>query len=178
MRVIGIVCSPRRHGNTARLIEAILSGAREEGAETEIFYVGELDVHPWTGEDIQDDMQLIFRAVEGADAIVFGTPIYHDHVTAQAKIVTDRFAIYEDERRLPEGMRLVIVITYYWDNPNGYDYVVESIRQTFKRYFGAETFAVLKAHGTKKRPVSENPELLREAKAIGRKLAKITSIST
>jgi multimeric flavodoxin WrbA len=155
-----------------------LSGAREEGAETEIFYVGELDVHPWTGEDIQDDMQLIFRAVEGADAIVFGTPIYHDHVTAQAKIVTDRFAIYEDERRLPEGMRLVIVITYYWDNPNGYDYVVESIRQTFKRYFGAETFAVLKAHGTKKRPVSENPELLREAKAIGRKLAKITSIST
>jgi len=171
MKVIGIVCSPNRHGNTARLIEAVLSGARNEGAETEIFYLGELNVHPWTGDDIQDDMQLIFRAAESADAIVFGSPIYHDHVSAQAKIVTDRFAIYEGERRLPEGMKLVIVITYYWDNPNGYDYVIEWIKQTFKRYFGIETFAVLKGHGTKKKPISERLELLRKAEAIGRELA-------
>ena len=170
MKIVGIVCSPRRNGNTAQLIRAVLSGARKEGAETEIFYVGEMNVHPWTGDDIQDDMQLIFKSVETADAIIFGTPIYHDHVSAQAKIVTDRFAIYEDERRLPGGVKLVIVITYYWDNPNGYDYVVEWIKQTFKRYFGVETFAVLKGYGTKKRPVSERPELLKKAEAIGQKL--------
>lgn len=115
-------------------------------------------------------MQLIFRSVETADAIVFGTPIYHDHVTAQAKIVTDRFAIYEDERKLPEGMKLVIVITYNWDNPNGYDHVIEWIKQTFKRYFGVETFAVLKGHGIRRKPVSERPELLKKAEEIGREL--------
>lgn len=115
-------------------------------------------------------MQLIFKSVENAGGIVFGTSIYHDHVTVQVKIVTDRFAIYEDERRLPKDMKLVIVITYNWDDPNGYDYVIEWIKQTFKRYFGIETFAVLKGHGTKKKPVFQRPELLRKAKEIGRKL--------
>ena len=170
MRVVGIVCSPRWNGNTACLVESVLSGVRMEGAETEIFYIGEMDVHPWTGDDMKDDMQLIFESIENADAIVFGTPIYYDHVTAQAKIVIDRFAIYQGERKLPKGMKLVIVITYELNNPNGYDYVVEWIKQTFKYYFGIETFAVLKGYGTTKKSVFERPELLRKAEEIGRKL--------
>lgn len=180
MKVLGIVCSPRKRGNTARMVEAVLDGARSRGAETEIFYLGELSVNPCrvcntcesTGKCVQeDDMQPIYDAMDKTNAIVFGTPIYHDHVSAQSKIVIDRLYAYEWRDSFPKGVRAVIIITYEWDNPSGYDNVLEWITETFKRYYRVKTFAVLKAHGTSKTPVSSRPDLLRKARAIGGSLA-------
>ncbi|MHC6712065.1 NAD(P)H-dependent oxidoreductase, partial [Staphylococcus aureus] len=37
MKVIGIVGSPRKGGNTEILVEKVLSGAKEAGAEVGIF---------------------------------------------------------------------------------------------------------------------------------------------
>jgi multimeric flavodoxin WrbA len=39
MKFLGIVSSPRRRGNTALLVEEVLFGAKNRGAEVEIFYV-------------------------------------------------------------------------------------------------------------------------------------------
>ena len=39
---------------------------------------------------INDDMQKLYDAIEHADAIVFGSPIYMRQMSAQAKIFTDR----------------------------------------------------------------------------------------
>lgn len=36
MKVLGLVCSPRREGNTEILIRQALTSARNAGAETEI----------------------------------------------------------------------------------------------------------------------------------------------
>ncbi len=36
MKILGIVCSPRLHGNTEVLVNASLATAQEEGAETEL----------------------------------------------------------------------------------------------------------------------------------------------
>lgn len=115
-------------------------------------------------------MRLIHEGLRGTDVIVLGTPIYHDHVSAQAKILTDRFYAYEWKDSLPKGMKGVIVITYEWDNPTGYDNVLGWIRETLKRYYRIETVATLKAHDTTRRPVADRPELLREAQAIGESL--------
>jgi len=158
------------------LVEAVLEGARSKGAETQVFYLGELDVNPCrvcnscksTGKCAQDDdMQPIYRALDKTDAIVFGTPVYHDHVSAQSKIVTDRLYSYEWKDSFPERVKVVVVVTYEWDNPRGYDHVIEWIKATFKRYYKAETVAVLKAYGTSKRPVAQSPALLAEAQAAG-----------
>ncbi len=35
MKVLGIVCSPRKGGNTEFLVQEALAGARDRGAETE-----------------------------------------------------------------------------------------------------------------------------------------------
>ncbi|MFB0523592.1 MAG: flavodoxin family protein [Candidatus Bathyarchaeia archaeon] len=175
MKFLGIVSSPRRRGNTALLVEEVLFGAKNRGAEVEIFYVGDLNINPWTEDDIEDDMKLIYRAVEGLrenDIIVFGAPVYHDHVSAQAKIVTDRFAFYEDEKSFPKGVKAVMVLTYEWDNPEGYDHVLDWLKQTFKRYYQVETVAALKAWNTTKKPVNQRPDLLRKAKDLGENLAE------
>jgi len=182
MKVLGIVCSPRKGGNTARLVESVLDGARMRGAETEIFNLGDLRLNPCrvcndcesSGRCSQeDDMQRIYRAIDSANFMVLGTPIYHDHVSAQAKALTDRLYAYEWKDSFPRDMRAVVVVTYEWDNPTGYDKVVEWIEETLKRYYRVETVKVLKACNTSKIPVAQRPELLREARAIGEGLIQV-----
>lgn len=87
----------------------------------------------------------------GTNVLVFGTPIYHDHVAAQAKIFIDRLYAYEWRDSFPKDAKAVVIITYEGDNPNGYDDVLEWIKGRFKRYYRIETIATLKAYDTTKR---------------------------
>ena len=43
MKVLGINGSPRKKGNTAKLVEKALKGAESRGAETEIIHLYDLD---------------------------------------------------------------------------------------------------------------------------------------
>ena len=101
MNVIGIIASPRKNGNTAWTVNKILEGAQEQGAKTRSLYFSDLDIEPCRGclcchdgKDsgciIDDDMQELYAAIDAADAIVLGSPVYMGQMSAQAKIITDR----------------------------------------------------------------------------------------
>lgn len=98
MKVIGIVGSPRSNGNTRKLVELVLEGAAETGAETELVLLGEKDIQYCTscfackeGEcPIQDDMVEIMEKVRAADVLVLGSPSYYDNVTGLMKSFIDR----------------------------------------------------------------------------------------
>jgi multimeric flavodoxin WrbA len=103
MKVLGIVGSPRRNGNTQIMVEEVLAAAREAGAETDIFLVHGKDIKGCdhceacraTGKCIiEDDMQELYPLVDVADAIIFGSPVYFHGVTAQAKAIIDRTFCY------------------------------------------------------------------------------------
>jgi multimeric flavodoxin WrbA len=112
MKVLGIVCSPRKGGNTEILIEQALAAARDEGAETDIFLIfgkkiegcdhcGSCDK---TGKcHIKDDMQELYPKMEAADAILFGSPVYFHGCTAQAKAIIDRTFCYLQINRPLKG---------------------------------------------------------------------------
>jgi len=99
MKILGIVCSPRKGGNTEILVEEALQAARKAGAETELVLVADKNISPCDAcgacsEDgickTDDDMQPIYQQLESADGIIFGTPVYFINVSAQAKAVIDR----------------------------------------------------------------------------------------
>ena len=100
MKVIGIVCSPRKGGNTEFLISRALEGAREAGAEeTEIIHLSGKHISPCdacntcekTGKcHIDDDMQAIYPKLLETDGVIIGTPVYFWSATAQAKALIDR----------------------------------------------------------------------------------------
>lgn len=105
MKITGFIASPRKEGNTAWIVDKILEGAKEQGTETQSWYFSDLDIKPcrgcWSchkgvrGCVINDDMQKLYCAIESADAIVLGSPIYMGQMSAQAKIFTDRlFALF------------------------------------------------------------------------------------
>lgn len=100
MKIIGFIASPRKEGNTAWIVNKILEGAKDQGADTQSWYYSDLDIKPCLscygckqgdqGCIINDDMQKIYDAIEHADALVLGSPVYMGQMSAQAKIFTDR----------------------------------------------------------------------------------------
>lgn len=110
LRILGIVCSPRRGGNTEILVRNALESAERQGAKVEVWsYVGK-EVKPCdgcrgcfkTGKcHIQDDMQELYPKMIEADGIILGSPVYFWSVSAQAKLVIDRtYALRRPTNRL------------------------------------------------------------------------------
>jgi multimeric flavodoxin WrbA len=99
MKVLGIMGSPRKQGNTDILLDKALEGAREAGAEVEKVLVSKLKISPCLeiyaclkdGDcAIKDDMQLLYKKLLEADHIIFASPIFFYSITSQAKAVIDR----------------------------------------------------------------------------------------
>ena len=120
MKVLGIVCSPRRGGNTELLLQDSLAKAQEAGAEVELVTLAGKTIAPCdgcyscrnTGKcHIKDDMQAIYTKLLEADGIIFGTPVYFGTVCAQAKALIDRTFLFSAERRLRNKVAGVVVTT-------------------------------------------------------------------
>lgn len=99
MRILGIYGSPRPGGNTDRMLDAFLEGAREAGAEVETVYARKLTMQGCIGCGgcdetgqcvVQDDMQKVYELLEAAEGIVLASPVYFYNVTGQVKLLIDR----------------------------------------------------------------------------------------
>jgi len=100
MKVLGISASPRINGNTELLLDRVLQGAGSKGADTEKIILNKLKFVPCQecekmddsgGCLVKDDMQLIFKKIKESDAIVLASPIFFGSLSAQSKMMIDRF---------------------------------------------------------------------------------------
>lgn len=93
--------SPRKNGNTARLVEAFARGAREAGHNVSIADVARLDIHgclacercrtKHEGQCVQnDDMQQLYPLIKGTDMLVFASPVYYFSLTGQVQCALHR----------------------------------------------------------------------------------------
>ncbi|MDR2835273.1 MAG: flavodoxin family protein [Bacteroidales bacterium] len=184
MKIIGFIASPRKDGNTAWTVNKILEGAKEEGADTQVWYSSELDIKPCKGclsckkNDkcaINDDMQMIYDALKLADALVIGSPIYMGQMSGQAKIFTDRLFAQISPKFSPKfkeenaGKKLILAFTQ--GNPDSgifqtyYDYT--------KKMFQLLEFDVkdvVVVTGTRSESANEKKELHIVMKNIGSSL--------
>lgn len=100
MKILAIIASPRgMKGNTGRLLEEVLVGVKETGAETEILSLSTLKVQPCVGCDlchktgictIKDDYESIKTRLLACDGFILASPNYIFSVTAQMKAFFDR----------------------------------------------------------------------------------------
>lgn len=100
MIVLGINGSPRRGGNTDILLRRLLEGAEAGGADTDIIVLNDLKFVPCqecarVRDDgtckVQDDMQTVYEKVTAADAVVLASPIFFGSLSAQTKMMIDRY---------------------------------------------------------------------------------------
>ena len=99
MRVLGIVGSPRKEGNTYELVKYTLNKINAGGIETEPIYLSGKNIQPCKGCDacrknkrcaIDDDLWDIFENMLSADGILIGAPVYTGSVPAILKALLER----------------------------------------------------------------------------------------
>lgn len=100
IKVVGILGSPRRGGNSEILLDKCLNVAEKKGAHIDKFVLNTMKFRPCqecaniTKDGkcrIQDEMQKIYPVMEEADVVVVASPIFFGSVSAQTKMMIDRF---------------------------------------------------------------------------------------
>lgn len=154
MIILGIMCSPRKLGNTHILLDEALDGAREYGAETDLVTVAAMNIKPCDGCfschktkecHIKDDMQKVYPKVLASAGIIFATPVYFLGMTAQAKTVVDRLYVLYKTQRLVNKVGGAIAVTtrighsQVWSFFNFFFSVSRMIPADFVAGFGRDT---------------------------------------
>jgi multimeric flavodoxin WrbA len=175
-RVLGIVGSPRRGGNTEILVDEVLRGAEEAGAQVEKVILSKLDIRPCRGCNAckkagkctqQDDMHALLEQMKRSQVWVLGTPIYWWGPTAQIKAFLDRWYGVQ-HRTMFEGRRTILTIPL----EDTYEGTARHTVGMFKdalNYLKMEHLATVVATGVLDRgAVREHPEVLAKAYQAGR----------
>jgi multimeric flavodoxin WrbA len=102
-KVIALAGSPRKGGNTDTLLDAFIAGAKQAGAQVELFQVRELNISPCThcgscekaGVCIfKDDHPPLAEMIQSSDIFVFSAPVFFCGYPAISKAFIDRFQAY------------------------------------------------------------------------------------
>ena len=99
MKVLALYGSPRKDGNTSRLLQELVKGVKEKGADVTEIAICDLYIQPCVADYscgktgkcfIQDDMEDIYQHFLDHDCIVIAAPIFFYNVNAQTKTLIDR----------------------------------------------------------------------------------------
>ncbi|KKH46514.1 flavodoxin family protein [Methanosarcina sp. 1.H.A.2.2] len=182
MKVLGLIGSPRVDGNTTKLVNAILEGAAENGAEVRAYNLSKLDINPCEGCTncrtegkcvIDDDMQQLYEEVQAADAVVLGSPLYMWEITAQTKLFVDRLVALLNpdlSSRLKVPKKLVLAYTQGAPDPDAFKHYFAHLEGLFS-FMNFDVKGSIVAAGTyTPEDILQQPEILAQAKEIGKNM--------
>jgi NAD(P)H-dependent FMN reductase len=188
-RLVALNGSPVRGSSVDLLLTAVCEGAEAAGGVALHVHCNDLAVkpcqacgpEPTTGFCIfHDDMDAVYEALRDAHAIVVGSPIYFDTVSAQLKLVMDRCNCITPLVRLPEGRfgfrplwkrtRRGVFVTACGERRR-WDMAERSVRG-FLKWIGAKwEESLVYAHGDQDAGSAVRlPELIERARLVGRRL--------
>jgi multimeric flavodoxin WrbA len=179
LKVLGIVCSPRKGGNTEILVQEALTAAKESGAETELLRISEMQITPCdgcmtchqSGEcKIKDDMQKVYKKLLAADGIILGSPVYFWSVSGQTKTLMDRtYALRYPHHRLNNKVGGAIVAT----GRRGSVTTLSIINNFFLGHDMITTGLGISGYGTDKGEVKKDKHAMEGAKSLGRHIVQL-----
>lgn len=123
MKITVLMGSPHKNGSSAMLANEFIKGAKETGHSVTVLDAAHMDMHPclgcghcgMDGECVhRDDNTIIREALLDSDMAVFVTPIYYFGMSAQLKMVIDRF--YSYTTKLSGRHLKTVLITAAWDD--------------------------------------------------------------
>jgi Multimeric flavodoxin WrbA len=184
MKILILNASPRKEGNTARILKKIAEGIVKEHAVDWVDVV-RLSIKPCMGcfrcrpnkecALSEDDAQMIGRKINKADVLIVGTPVYWGNMAGTLKNFFDRnVTTFEDfsTGRFPKpcqkGKRAVIVAASAAPWPFNGKGAIKSVKRVL-RGGGYRITGIINYGGTalhKEIP----PKVLRKAKKLGNSL--------
>lgn len=188
-KLLVLVGSPRRNGNSATLAEAVKRGAESSGASVTLRHLGDHLAHFLrdcracrrdNGECSIDDgfRPLFFDDFLPADGVVLCSPIYWYGLSAQTKAFFDRSfcyyaASYPDSASVIRGMtrkRLGLVLASEETYPGALLGIVHQI-QEYARYTHSDFVGIVRGVGNRRGEVEKDPTgPIQEAEHLGKEL--------
>lgn len=183
VKIVGIISSPNRNGNTATLVRQVLKSAEESGAETVEIFLSDYKLNFCCGClqctakgkcPLPDKLEEIRKSVYAADGIVLGSPTYAMDYNAIMKNFFERLGPYTLYTSSLGGKYFVGIST-----SNG-DYSKKTAKKLvgmakmgiFKRSYVTGTLGTRIMVSGNSVCVSENPVAMRKAVKLGKKLTE------
>ena len=136
MKILLMLGSPKKNGNTARLLGCVEKGLQKRGVDYESIHLQGLNISGCLGCNkckqgenpcvIKDDMTNLSKKVLDSDVIVLATPVYFWNMTAQMKLFNDR--LYGISLFFP-GKKIAIISTAGGDAFDGMDLIVSAVER-------------------------------------------------
>lgn len=184
-RVLVLLGSPRKKGNSTTLARQITKGAESMGAQVETLYLNGLKISPCQGcytcqqEErpgcaVNDDMQAVYPKLLESDAWVIASPVYWFSMSAQIKIFMDRcFAMFRDTpEQSPFFNKRIAIAMSYGDSDAFNSGCVNALRsfQDAYNYVGAKIVGMVYGSAEKPGEIGSNQNLMQQAEELGKKL--------
>jgi multimeric flavodoxin WrbA len=156
MNVVALNGSYRKKGNTSHMVESVLRGCREAGAETNHILLLEKNIKPCRGcmscfedrENIigkcvqKDDMRKLLEEVISADALISACPIYWGSLSAPMVAFMHRMTPLAYDRALDGGIKGVPVYKLSPEKPGMFvtsmvaPFPINYFYQSYRSFYG------------------------------------------
>ncbi|MBW1923707.1 MAG: flavodoxin family protein [Deltaproteobacteria bacterium] len=182
-RVLILLGSPRKKGNSAALAEAIAQGAQEAGARVETVSLHEMKISPCQscyacqkpdseGCAIDDDMQGLYGKLIESEAWVIASPVYWFNMSAQTKLFMDRcFALPAYKKDAFYRKRVAVAMSYGDTDPftSGCINALRTFQDAF-RYVGARMVGMVYGSAMEAGEIRGREDVMARARELGKKL--------
>ena len=152
MKVLAIVASARKTGNSEILAKAMLAEL-PANVEKSLLRLDELTIEPCracyaclgAGKEcvIDDDYKRFLAQVKAADAVIIAAPVYFLGMHTRLKLLCDRLISVLNEATEYTGRRCVVAVPYGVEGWQGYG--VEAT-MSFARFLHLDVVGVLPVH--------------------------------
>lgn len=170
MEILVLNGSPRSLGNTKKLINAFVEGAKIGRHQVHIMDVCRMNINGCLGCEYchvkekeicvqKDDMKVVYERLKKANMVLFASPVYYHDITAQLKCVIDRFYAVGYPGELHNLQKVGMILSS--GSPGVYDGILYAYQQNFIEYMRLENIGVLRVSGD----VTEESE--KEARMMG-----------
>jgi multimeric flavodoxin WrbA len=177
IKVLGIIGSPRSGGNTEILVDEVLVGAEEAGAEIEKIKISELNMLPCLGCGVcqkkgdcvqKDDISMILDKMGRSLIWVLGTPVYWNGPTGQFKTFMDRW--YSAKPGTFTNKKIIITIPLAESDSRFARHIIGMLTDSLGK---EKIFATLIAPGAfNSGEVRRNIEIMQKARITGKDLVQ------
>lgn len=177
MKMVVLQGSPNKKGSSFILADCFRQGAEAAGHTVEFIDVAHARIHPCTGcvhcgyegPCVQkDDVESIRKKILDGDMLVFATPLYYYGMSAQLKILIDRFCAFNSSMQRKHMKSALLTVA--WNSDSWTFEALEAHYKTLVRYLNLTDMGMVLGYGCGTPSMTEHSKYPQQAYQLGNRL--------
>jgi multimeric flavodoxin WrbA len=193
MKIVSITGSPRKKGNSATLVNEIISIAEDANGVVQSYHLNQLTYKGcqacMTCKEksdtctIKDDLTEVLSAIQACDLLIMASPVYFGDISAQMKGLIDRmysflkpnFKQQDPPGRLESGKTLIFILTQGQPDEKVFADIYPKY-EMFLKFMGFTDVHLIRACGVMESgAVKQREDILERARSVAKKVILVAS---